>query len=99
MELHIQPSVQGLAQNRCAQEDARPQRLLDFAIPALQVEGTCAKCRISDSDQSNDIAVHQEDFPDLTDEGLAASHQGAESKTTHTHEQSLEITQGLGHVC
>lgn len=58
MEVHIQPSIQGLAQNRCAQEDARPPGLLDTAIPALQVEGTCAKCRISDPDQSNDIAVH-----------------------------------------
>jgi hypothetical protein len=99
MEVHIQPSVQGLAQNRRAQEDARPQRLLDTAIPALQVEGTCVKRRISDSDQSNDIAVHQEDFPDLTDEGLATSGQGAESETPYTHEQSLEVTQGLGHVC
>jgi hypothetical protein len=99
MEVHIQPSVQGLAQNRCAQKDASPPRLLDPAIPALQVEGTCVKRRISDSDQSNDIAVHQEDFPDLTDEGLATSRQGAESETPHTHEQGLEVTQGLGHVC
>jgi hypothetical protein len=92
MEVHIQPSVQGLAQNRCAQEDARAPRLTDAAIPALQVEGTCVKRRISDSDQSNDIAVHQEDFPDLTDEGLATSRQGAKSETPHTHEQGLEVT-------
>jgi hypothetical protein len=89
MEIHIQPSVQGLAQNRRAQEDACPPRLLDAGIPALQVEGTCVKRRISDSDQSNDIAVHQEDFPDLTIEGLATSDQGAESETAHTNEQGL----------
>ena len=63
------------------------------------MEGTCAKRRISDSDPGNDIAVHQEDFPGLTAEGLAASHQGAESETPHTHEQGLEVTQGLGYVC
>jgi hypothetical protein len=99
MEVHIQPSVQGLAQNRCAQEDARPPRLLDAAILALQVEGTCVKRRIPDSEPGNDIAVHQEDFPGLTAEGLAASNQGAESETPHTHEQGLEVTQGLGNVC
>ena len=99
LEVHVQPSVQGLAQNRCDQEDARPQRLLDAAIPVIQVEGTCVKRRISDSDQSNDTAVHQEDFPDIITEGLVASHQGAQSEATYTHEQSLEVTQGLGHVC
>lgn len=30
---------------------------------------------------------------------MATSRQGAESETAHTHEQGLEVTQGLGHVC